>query len=59
MADSRPLFPHRRLIAAALVAFLTVVTSGALYMRPLSGDMPAAQVRGNAAIISAVLGVRG
>jgi hypothetical protein len=59
MADSRPLFPHRGLIAAALVGFLTVVTSAALYMRPLSGDMQPARAHGNAASISAVLGVRG
>src|SRR5438045_3439600 len=36
MADSRPLFPHRRLIAAALIGFLAVLTSAALYVRPLS-----------------------
>jgi hypothetical protein len=59
MADSRPLFAHSRLIAAALVGFLTVVTSAALYMRPLSGDLQPARAHGNAAITSAVLGVKG
>jgi hypothetical protein len=58
MAEPQPLFPHRRLIAAALVGVLSAVISAALYMRPLSGDTPAAHVQGTATI-SAVLGVRG
>jgi hypothetical protein len=59
MADSRALFPHRRLIAAALIGFLAVITSAALYVRPLSGDAQPASAQGKAAIVSAVLGVRG
>ena len=58
MTDPQPLFPHRRLIAAALVGVLSVVISAALYMRPLSGDTPSARVRGTATI-TALLGVRG
>jgi hypothetical protein len=59
MPDSRPLFAHPRLIAAALVGFLTIVTSAALYLRPLSGDTQFARAHGKAETISAVLGVRG
>jgi len=59
MADLRPLFPHRRLIGAALVGLLTVVTSAALYMRPLSGDTQTARSQGKAPIVAAVLAVRG
>ena len=59
MADTRPLFPHRGLIAAAMVSVLAAVTAAALYMRPLSSDAHAAQAHGNGATVSAVLGVRG
>jgi len=58
MADPRPLFPHRRLIAAVMVGVLAVVTGAALYVRPLSEAQPA-HAQGNAATVSAVLGVRG
>jgi len=58
MTDSPPLFPHRRLIAAALVGVLSAVISAALYVRPLTGDTPAARIQGTATI-SAFLGVRG
>jgi hypothetical protein len=60
MADPRPLFPHRGLIAAAMLAVLAVVTGAALYVRPLSSDAQLAHAQGKAATtVSAVLGVRG
>lgn len=57
MTDPQPLFPHRRLIAAALLGVLSAVISAAFYMRPLTGDTPMARVQGTATI-SALLGVR-
>ena len=42
MTDPRPLFPHPRLIAAAMLIVLTAVTLAALYVRPLSSDAPLA-----------------
>jgi len=59
MADPRPLFPHRRLIAAVMVGVLAVVAGAALYVRPLSSDAQPARAQGKAATVSAVLGVRG
>jgi hypothetical protein len=60
MADPRPLFPHRGLIAAAMLTVLSVVTGAALYVRPLSSDAQLAHGQGKAATtVSAVLGVRG
>ena len=60
MADPRPLFPHARLIAAAMLVVLTAVTGAALYVRPLSSDAQLAHGQGKAATtVSAVLGVRG
>jgi hypothetical protein len=56
MPDSRPLFAHPRLIAAALVGFLTIVTGAALYTRPLSGDPHTASAQGKAAIVLSVRG---
>ena len=35
-----PLFKHPRLIAAALLAVLAIVNAVALYVRPLSGELP-------------------
>jgi hypothetical protein len=60
MAESRPLFPHSRLLAAAMLVVLTAVTGAALYVRPLSSDAQLAHGQGKAAtVVSAVLGVRG
>ena len=57
--NSQPLFKHPWLIATAMFTVLALATGGALYVRPLSGDMPAAQAHGNAALPAALLGVRG
>jgi hypothetical protein len=60
MADTRPLFQHRGLIAAAMVSVLAAVTAAALYVRPLSSDAQLAHGQGKpATTVSAVLGVRG
>jgi hypothetical protein len=56
---NQPLFRHPRLIATATIAVLGLVTAGALYVRPLSGDAHPANAQGKAAIISAVLGIGG
>ena len=57
--DSQPLFKHPWLISTAMFTVLALATGGALYVRPLSGDMPAAQAHSNAALPPAWLGVRG
>jgi len=57
--DSQPLFKHPWLIAAAMFTALAVATGGALYVRPLSGDMQAAHAQSKAALASAVLGIAG
>lgn len=59
MAENRPLFAHPRLIAVALLGVLALITSAALYLRPLSGDMRPASAQMKAVNVSAVLGVRG
>jgi hypothetical protein len=59
MADPRPLFPHRGLIAAAMLSILAIVTGAALYVRPLSEAQPAHAQGKAATTVSAVLGVRG
>jgi len=60
MTDTRPLFAHPRLIAAAMLVALTVVTGAALYLRPLTSDAQLAHGQGKpATTLSAVLGVRG
>jgi hypothetical protein len=60
MSDSRPLFAHPRLIAAAMLVVLTAVTGAALYVRPLSSDAQLAHGQAQAEpIVSAILGVRG
>jgi len=56
MTPSRPLFRHPRLIAATMIAALTVLVGGALYVRPLSGELQAAHSR--AAVAPAALGAR-
>jgi hypothetical protein len=43
MPGDAPLFRHPRLIAAGLIAALAVATGGALYVRPLSGEMRTAR----------------
>ena len=55
---NQPLFRHPRIIATAMIALLAVLVGGALYVRPLSGDPPAAQAQSKAAVAPAVLGVR-
>jgi hypothetical protein len=57
--DSQPLFKHPWLIAAAMFTALALATGGALYVRPLSGDMQAAHAQSAAAVASAVLAVPG
>ena len=57
--DSQPLFKHPWLIAAAMFTVLALATGGALYVRPLSGDMQAAHAPSKAALASAVLGIAG
>jgi hypothetical protein len=59
MTDARPLFLHPRLIAAAMLLVLGVLTGAALYVRPLSGEPQASHAQGKAETVSAVLGVRG
>jgi hypothetical protein len=60
MADTRPLFAHSRVIAAALLIVLTAVTGAALYVRPLTSDAQLARGQApTATMVSAVLGVRG
>jgi hypothetical protein len=57
--SSQPLFKHPWLIAAVMLSVLAIATGGALYVRPLSGDMQAAQAASKAAAAPAVLGVFG
>jgi len=60
MTDTRPLFAHPRLIAAAMLVALTAVTGAALYVRPLTSDAQLAHGQGKApTTVSATLGVQG
>ena len=60
MTDTRPLFRHPRLIAAAMLVALTAVTGAALYVRPLTSDAQLAHGQGKApTTAAAILGVRG
>jgi hypothetical protein len=55
MADSRPLFAHPRLIAAAMLVVLTAVTGAALYVRPLSIDTQLAHGQSQPPTVAATL----
>jgi hypothetical protein len=59
MTTSAPLFRHPRLIAAMMIAVLAVLVGGALYVRPLSGDLQAAHAQSKPAVAPAVLDVSG
>lgn len=60
MKDTRPLFAHPRLIAAAMLVALTAVTGAALYVRPLTSDAQLAHGQSKpVTTASAILGVRG
>jgi hypothetical protein len=41
--DARPLFKHPRLLGAAMLVVLALVTGAALYVRPLSAETSQAQ----------------
>jgi hypothetical protein len=48
-----PLFKHKRLIAVAMLGILAALSAGALYVRPLSGDLATATRSGRAERIAA------
>jgi len=52
-AGSAPLFKHSRLIAATMLIVLAAVSSAALYVRPLSGDLSTITRSGATAPIAA------